>query len=396
MRNSIYIVFLVIIGVLVSCTDKDKEYAWAKKAVDTAATQLQALADSCNGTGKLPRSVRNNQIRLEGAEDWTSGFFPGSLWYIYELTGNERFKTEAEKYTALLYDIKDYKGTHDLGFMMYCSYGNEYRITKNEAVPAILTETANSLCSRYNDTTKTIRSWDFGDWSYPVIIDNMMNLELLFFASKYTGNPMYTNIALSHADATIKHHFREDNSSFHVISFIPSTGEIESKGTFQGYSDDSAWARGQAWGLYGYIVCYRETQKVAYLEMAEKIAAFIMTHPSIPADRIPYWDYHAPNIPDAPKDASAAAITAAGLFELSTMVKDGSAYFAYAEEILKTLSTDAYLAKPGTNHGFVLMHSTGHLPANSEIDTPLNYADYYYLEALKRYFDLKGINYPFN
>lgn len=382
------------LGILFSCSEKNKEYEWATNAVEVASVQLKTLVKACDGTGKLPRSVKNGEVRLENLYDWTSGFFPGSLWYEYELTGDNFFKTEAGKYTALLYNLKDYKDTHDLGFMMYCSYGNEYRITKNDTIPPILIETANSLISRYNDTTKTIRSWDFGDWSYPVIIDNMMNLELLFFASKYTGNPKYKEIAMKHADTTMKNHYREDMSSYHVISYDRKTGGVESKGTFQGYADSSAWARGQAWGLYGYTLCFRETQKTDYLGMAEKIAAFIMNNPSIPADKVPYWDYNAPDIPNAPRDASAAAVTASALLELSTMVKDGTKYFNYAEEILKSLSSDAYLAKPGTNHGFILMHSVGHLPANSEIDTPLNYADYYYLEALKRYFDLKKIPYP--
>lgn len=395
MKHLLYFILATSIG-LSACSKEKKNYKWAENAVNTAAVQLKTLAEACADSAKLPRSVKDNRIQLESPYDWTSGFFPGSLWYAYELTGDSFFKDEAEEYTDLLYNVKDYKGTHDLGFMMYCSYGNEYRITRNATAPDILVETANSLLTRYNDTTRTIRSWDFGKWSYPVIIDNMMNLELLFFASKYTGNSNYRNIAVTHADATMKNHFRADGSSYHVVSYNPQTGEVESRGTFQGYADESAWARGQAWGLYGYTVCYRETQKTDYLEMAEKIASFIMRNPTMPDDKVPYWDYNAPDIPNAPRDASAAAITASALLELSTIVKDGASYFQYAEDILKSLSSETYLAKPGTNHGFVLMHSVGHLPAGSEIDTPLNYADYYYLEALKRYFDIKEIKYPFN
>ncbi len=394
MRKITYSILIVFITGLFSCSGKKTDdYTWVRNAVDVAGTQLRMLSDTCNGTGQLPRSVKDNKVWLVPPRDWTSGFFPGSLWYECELTGDKYFESEAGKYTALLYDLKDLKKTHDLGFMLYCSYGNEYRITHNDSVPAVLIDAANSLASRYSDTTKVIRSWDFGKWSYPVIIDNMMNLELLFFASKYTGDPKYKNIAISHADVTMKNHFREDASSYHVVSYIPSTGEVESRGTFQGYSDSSAWARGQAWGVYGYTVCYRETQKEAYLEMAEKIAAFIMNNPSIPEDKIPYWDYNAPDIPDAPRDASAAAVTASALLELSTMVKDGTKYFNYAESILKSLSSDAYLAKKGANHGFILMHSTGHLPHQSEIDVPINYGDYYYLEALKRYVDIRKIKF---
>lgn len=394
MKYFFYSAVMLLAVTIFSCSDKKEDYSWAKDVIGVSAYQLKDLAATCADSAKLPRSVKNDKVRMEDLYDWTSGFFPGSLWYEYELSGDEDIKKEAEKYTSLLYDLKDYKGTHDIGFMMYCSYGNAYRITKNDSIPPILVETANSLISRFNDTTKTIRSWDFGEWSYPVIIDNMMNLELLFWASKFSGDPKYKDIAIIHANTTLKHHYRDDMSSYHVVSYDLNTGEVESQGTFQGYADSSAWARGQSWGLYGYIVCYRETGNVIYLEAAEKIAALLMNHPNMPQDKVPYWDFNAPDIPNAPRDASAAAVMSSALFELSTMAKDGSAYFNYAEDILKSLSSDAYRAKKGTNHGFILMHSVGHLPANSEIDTPINYADYYYLEALKRYLDLKKVNYP--
>jgi rhamnogalacturonyl hydrolase YesR len=369
-----------------SCSENKNK--WTRNVLKTVDFQLQLMTENCRDSVSFPRSVRNGKLRSVDMYDWTSGFFAGNLWYAYELTGNKYFEKEAGKYTNLLYGLKNYKGTHDIGFMMYCSYGNAYRITKNDSIPSILVSAANSLLSRYNDTTKTIRSWDFGNWKYPVIIDNMMNLELLFFAGKYTGNPKYKEIAMTHAETTMKNHFRDDYSSYHVVSYDPATGDVESNGTYQGYADESAWARGQSWGLYGYTVCYRETQKVDYLEMAKKIAALIMNNPAIPEDKIPYWDYNAPNIPDAPRDASAAAVTASALLELSVLVKDGSSYFDYAEAILRSLSSPDYLSKEGDTQGFILMHSVGHLPANSEVDTPLVYADYYYLEALKRYFDI--------
>lgn len=379
---------------LASCSQKSKndDYTWVKNGIETAAFQLRQSAIQFADSALLPRSVKEGKVRLVDAEDWTSGFFPGSLWYEYKLTGDDFFRKEAEKYTALLHDIQYYKGTHDLGFMMYCSYGNELHLLKDTAKAApVLVETAESLISRFNPRSGVIRSWDFGDWNYPVIIDNMMNLDLLFWTSRYTQNPKYKEIAMTHADATIRNHFRDDMSSYHVVSYNDD-GSVESQGTFQGYSDSSAWARGQAWGLYGYVSCYRETGEARYLDQAQKIAAFIMSHPSIPEDLVPYWDYNAPNIPNAPRDASAAAVTACALLELSTMTgEQGKAYFSYAEKILKNLSGDNYLAAKGTNGGFILKHSVGHLPANSEIDTPLNYADYYYLEGLDRYMTLKGI-----
>ncbi len=364
-----------------------KEPAWVNTSIEVSAHQLEMMAEEISGQGKLPRSIRNGEIRLENLYDWTSGFFPGSLWYMYEFTKDEKFKNHAKAYTDLLYDLKDYNGTHDLGFMVYCSYGNGYRLTGDTSYIHVMVETSDNLISRFNETTGTIRSWDFGEWQFPVIIDNMMNLELLFWASDYTNNPKYRNVALRHADTTIEHHFRNDYSSYHVIDYDTITGSVLAKETFQGYADETAWARGQAWGLYGYVVCYRATGDEKYLRMAENIAAYIMENVKTD-DLIPYWDYHAPNIPDAPRDASASAITASAFFELSQYVKHGNKYFDYAETILKNLSSEKYLAKKGENKGFILMHSVGHLPANSEIGTPLNYADYYYLESLLRYKNL--------
>ena len=394
-------VFLLSAALLLNACaliQKDK-HAWAEQAIETAGYQLKMMAsqtDKLRGDSALfPRSVREGQIRLTDAKDWTSGFFAGALWYEYELTNDTTLLKEARKYTDLLESIQFYTGNHDVGFMMYCSYGNALRLAAQAGDDTVLVNTAKSLISRYNPVVKAIRSWDFGEWSYPVIIDNMMNLELLFWASEHTGDPVYRDIAIAHANTTMKNHFREDMSSYHVVSYNPQNGEVESKGTFQGYSDESAWARGQAWGLYGYTMCYRFTKNPEYLDCAKAIAKYIMHNPNTPSDLIPYWDYNAPDIPAAPRDASAAAVTASALLELSGLATNGEAYFNYAEKILKSLSSDAYLAKKGENNGFIMMHSVGHLPANSEIDTPLIYADYYYLEAIKRYLDIvndKSIN----
>lgn len=360
---------------------------WVDESIETAAYQLDMMAKEISGKEKLPRSIRDGEIRLEDLYDWTSGFFPGSLWYMYEFTKDEMFKKQAVEYTDLLYNLKDYAGTHDLGFMVYCSYGNGFRLTGDTSYIHVMVETSDNLISRFNEKTGTIRSWDFGEWQFPVIIDNMMNLELLFWASDFTKNPVYRDVALRHADTTMKNHYRPDFSSYHVIDYDTITGNVIAKQTFQGYADESAWARGQAWGLYGYTVCYRATGDEKYLRMAENIAGFIMDNVKT-EDLIPYWDYNAPDIPNAPRDASAAAVTASALFELSQYTKQGDKYFNYAETVLKNLSGEQYLAKKGENKGFILMHSVGHLPANSEIDTPLNYADYYYLESLMRYKNL--------
>ncbi|MDE5890643.1 MAG: glycoside hydrolase family 88 protein, partial [Bacteroidales bacterium] len=236
-----------------------------------------------------------------------------------------------------------------------------------------------------------IRSWDFGPWNYPVIIDNMMNLELLFNAERLTGDRKYRDIAICHANTTLANHFRPDRTSWHVVSYN-NDGTVECRQTFQGRNDDSAWARGQAWGVYGYTECFRETGDSTYLAFAQEIADMIMSRVNTD-DLIPYWDYDAPESPKTPRDASAAAVTSCGLFELSTFISEGQRYFDYAEGILRSLSSTAYLSMPGENDGFILMHSTGSLPHGSEVDTALNYADYYYLEAIKRYMEIKGLEY---
>ena len=369
---------------------------WFENAVETSGRQLLYMAEQLENvpdTACFPRSVKEDgSYRLENAKDWTSGFYPGSMWLAYDLTGDEALAKEARMYTNRLEDIQYYIGNHDIGFMMFCSYGHALRLKPESKDKQILVNSSESLCARFSPEVGLIRSWDFGDWSYPVIIDNMMNLEMLFWASEQTGNSKYRDIAIAHADKTLKNHFRKDLTSYHVVSYSVPSGKVESKGTFQGYSDSSAWARGQAWGVYGYTMCYRFTKNPVYLEAAHKIVRFIMNNRPSEKDYIPYWDYNAPDIPNAPHDASAAAITASALLELNGYTDDkklSDDYTEYAESILKQLSSPEYLAKDKENKGFILLHSVGSFPHNSEVDVPLNYADYYYLEALKRYKELK-------
>ena len=392
-KNLLLIPGLFSLLVLGSCgAGPDPKLESVKHAIDVARSQLELSSAEFDSLPGFPRSLMP-KFKVVDAKDWTSGFYPGTLWEAYRLTGDEHLRAEAEKFTARLEGIQYYKGTHDLGFMVFCSYGQQQQTLHDAHSAEVIVEAANSLISRCDSTVGLIRSWDFGEWNYPVIIDNMMNLEMLFWASKHTGDPKYRNVAVRHADLTMQNHFREDGSSYHVVSYNDD-GTVESRGTFQGYSDSSAWARGQGWGLYGYTMCYRETGDAKYLDHARRIALFIMNHPRTPADLIPYWDYDAPDIPDAPRDASAAAVIASALFELSTLVpeEEGRSYFERAERMLMSLSSDAYLAEKGTNGGFILRHSVGHLPAQSEIDTPLNYADYYYLEAIGRYLSLRGVS----
>lgn len=367
-----------------------------RKSFARAAQQI-ALMDSLAPADRFPASWEHDgTTRYTSAKGWISGFFPGNIWYLYEYTGDAKWLEAARRRTVQLETLRHYTQTHDVGFMVGCPCSLAYRLTRDDYYKQLMIDSSEALISRFDPAVGLIRSWNNKDGKanpFRVIIDNMMNLEMLFWASKHTGDPVYRDVAVRHADITMQNHFRDDASSFHVVSYNDD-GTVESRGTFQGYSDSSAWARGQAWGLYGYTMCYRETGDAKYLKHAERIAGFIMHHPNTPADRIPYWDYDAPNIPDAPRDASAAAVISSALFELSTMVPEaeGRKYFDYAETLLMNLSSDAYLAGKGTNGGFILMHSVGHLPADSEIDTPLNYADYYYLEAIGRYLSLRGLD----
>lgn len=362
----------------------------------SAGNQLRLAMEEAEKTwalsGKTPEelpSPRNIQpdgsFRMVHPKDWCSGFFSGELWYMYEYTGDSFWKEKATAYTNLLEPLKSYKGTHDLGFMLYCSFGNGYRLDPSPEYKEVLLEGAKSLASRFSPAVGCIRSWNHsGDkWQYPVIIDNMMNLEYLFRATHLSGDSSFYKIAVIHADNTMKNHFRADYSSYHVIDYAPSTGAVRNKHTHQGYAHESAWARGQAWGLYGYTMCYRETGDKRYLEQAEHIASFIFSHPNLPSDLIPYWDFNAPGIPDVPRDVSAATITASALYELATFSAPGNQYKAWADKIVENL-TKSYLVAPGSMHGFLLRSSTGHKPGGTEINVPIVYADYYYLEALMR------------
>lgn len=345
--------------------------------------QLSYFADNTNKPKEVARSFDNNEYRMASIKDWTCGFPPGTMWYMYELTGDEKWEKIATENTLKLDGVQHRTTTHDLGFMVFCSYGNAFRLTGDEKYKDVVIQASESLITRFNENVGCIRSWDHGEWDFPVIIDNMMNLEMLFWASKVTGDNKYKDICIKHADVTMANHFRDDMSSWHVVGYNPENGEVVVKQTHQGLNDDSAWGRGQAWGLYGYTVMFRETGDKKYLETAEKIANFML--PNLPKDKVSYWDYNDPKIPNTYRDVSAAAITASALFELGTYdVTNAKTYLDTANKILESLNSEKYRAQEGENGGFLLMHSVGNMPKNSEVDVPINYADYYYLEALKR------------
>lgn len=361
-----------------------------RKDIAVASAQYSLLLEKIKGKPGQPRTVEQGEVKLVGPRDWTVGFFPGSLWYLAEATGDAKWRSAAMQYTAMTAPVKFDKTQHDLGFMLYCGYGNGLRLGADPvAYRDALLAGATTLVTRFDPKIGSILSWDWKgrDWTFPVIVDNMMNLELLMWAARSANEPYYRDVAIAHADTTLKNHFRPDGSSYHLVDYDPADGKVRSKVTVQGNADASAWARGQAWGLYGYVMMYRETSKPEYLQQAHKIAAFLMNHPRLPADKVPYWDLDDPAIPNVPRDSSSAAIISSALIELSTLSErtQGAKYLAFAEQQLRSLSSKEYLAAPGENGGFLLKHATGHKPAGKEIDVPINYGDYYFLEALLRY-----------
>ena len=396
MKKEFIIPFLFLAGIIAlflsSCAPKQESMeSLVNDRLDRSLQLYELMAQSLiDQPDKLPRSIDNDgKLATTGPGGWVSGFVPGSLWYLYEYSNDPKMLEYAKNYTARIEREKNNKGTHDLGFMLYCSFGNGYRLIGDTDYRNIMLIGAESLSSRFDSIIGCIRSWDSNrdKWQYPVIIDNMMNLEFLFWASRASGDPKYHNISVIHADVTMKNHFRSDYSSYHVVSYDPATGEVEKKNTHQGYADETAWARGQAWGLYGYVVMYRETKDRKYLELAKNIADFMLHHPNLPADKIPYWDFNAPDIPNALRDASAGSITASALIELSGYVDETLAkeFLDVAETQIRTLSSPEYFAEKGANGNFIIKHGVGHMPNKSEIDVPLTYGDYYYIEALMRY-----------
>ncbi len=336
-------------------------------------------------TNDLPHSFEKGKLKTVKPKGWTSGFFPGTLWYLYEYTQSDAWKNAALAYTQRLEPIRHFTENHDIGFMLYCSYGNGLRLVNPPGYKEVLLDGAASLCTRYNEKLGLLRSWN--SYNFPVIVDNMMNLELLMWASKNGGDPRFAAIAKSHASTTDRRHFRADGSAYHIIDYNTKTGKILGYHAGQGASADAPWARGQMWGLYGFTMMYRETRDAAYLKRAISSAEFLINHPHLPADKIPYWDFEASAIPNEPRDASSAAIMASALLELSTYVEGERArrYYDMAVTQLLSLSSPAYRAKVGENGHYILMHCVSHLPGNVEIDVPLCYADYYYLEALLRF-----------
>lgn len=391
---------LLYIGVVcsaISCAQtKNKNSDFISDNIQFAAKQEQLQLERCMQSSNLlnPRTWDNGNLVGVGTSDWTCGFFSGTLWYLYELTGDTVWLDSARKFTQSIDTCNYQVWSHDIGFVIQCSYGNGLRLGEKEYKRVII-QAAKALSSRFRPQAGVIQSWDVDKgwmstrgWECPVIIDNMMNLELLFNATKLSGDSTFYKIALSHADKTLNNHFRPNFSSYHVVDYSLSDGRVRSRQTAQGYADESAWARGQAWGIYGFTVCYRETQDPKYLSIAESAFEFVIHHKNFPPDAIPYWDLDAPGIPDEPRDASSAAVLASALYEISTYDKPDY-YKNWADKIMQSLASENYRSNLGENGDFLLKHSVGSIPHGQEIDVPLNYADYYFLEALKRKRDIE-------
>lgn len=382
--------YLVILFIIFCSCSSNKKYVY-ESIIDDAECQYEMLLENTDKEGKInPRTINKaGEVDYRTYKDWTSGFFPGSLWYLYELTKNEKWKSAATRHTEMLDKVQYLTEHHDVGFMVGCSYLNGMRFAGID-YSSVIIQTAKSLSTRYRPNAGVIQSWNVNrgwqsekGWECPVIIDNMMNLELLFEASLLSKDTIFYNIAVNHADNTMKNHFREDYSCYHVVDYDIETGEVRRKCTAQGYSDESAWSRGQAWALYGYVMCYRYTKNLKYLHQANKVYNFIFSNKNMPEDLVPYWDFDAPNIPNELRDVSSAAIIASALYELSEYTNDRN-YIVKADRIMKSLESSKYRAKVGENGNFILMHSVGSIPHGFEIDVPLNYADYYFLEAMYR------------
>ncbi len=355
-----------------------------KFSTEQSMRLYRSVKDSAN---LLPRTADGERLITCSSRWWTSGFYPGTLWYLYEYSLDPTVRAAAEQMTDRLAPEQFQTDNHDIGFQINCSYGNGYRLTGRQDYRQALVNAGNSLAKRFDPAVGCTRSWNSRKWEFTVIIDNMMNLELFGVSSGLTGDRTHYDMACSHASKTMKNHFRPDGSSYHVVSYDSLRGRVLNQVTHQGVSDASSWSRGQAWGLYGFTMMYRQTGRQEYLDHAIKVGNYIMNHPRLPKDKIPYWDFDAPDIPKAMRDASAGAIMAAAYVELSTYVpgEQGEKFLRLAEQQITSLASPSYCAKPGKNANFIVEHCLGFMAKQYEIDAPLAYADYYFVEALIRY-----------
>ena len=394
MKTSIsFLAGLFLIVCCLSCHSSQENAGGfsVEKEIDYCRSQAALTLSSLPSVDKIPNSVDKDSSswNYTGIGSWTCGFWPGILWYLYEDTHDSQWKKSAEEVSNLILPCAYKKArSHDSGFIMMTSLGNGYRLTGNPAYKKALLSAADSLAALYNPKVGTLLSWPNmvkkENWPHNTIIDNMMNLELLFWAARNGGDKRLYDIAVRHAETTMRHQFRPDYTNYHVAVYDTIDGHFIKGVTHQGLSDDSMWARGQAWAIYGYTMVYRETGDSRFLDFARKVSDVYLKR--LPADMIPYWDFAARDyLPAEPRDASAASITASALLELSTYVANADSAAFYREQavaMLEQLSSPSYQA--GGQSSAFLLHSVGHMNKKWEVDASISYADYYYLEALTR------------
>jgi unsaturated chondroitin disaccharide hydrolase len=379
---------------MVSCKNEND---FIDHAVRHASDQYGKVnTDTLLAMQKLPLSWirKDNTPRYISPDIWESGFYPATLWYLYELSGNEKWKAQTESLLPLIETQKNNATTHDLGFMIFCPFGNAYRLTGKEEYKQVIIDASNTLIKRYNEKIGLLQSWTADErWHFPVIIDNLMNLEMLFWTTKMTGDSSYYKIALNHALNTKKYFFNDDYSNYQIVDFDTTTWEVVSKGGFyrekvksKGIGETMDWARGRGWALYGYTYCYKETGNLDFLDLAKGIASDYMDNPNLPDDKIPNNRLSMPKESGIEKrDASAGAIIASALFQLSEITKNDE-YALFAKDMVMNLSQPPYRVDSSGDNFFLLQYCNAHHPAKSSVI----YADYYYLEALVRYEDYMG------
>lgn len=393
-KNNLFGLFVILLSIFTSCKTETENPKKSEKELDTSynvdsalENRYQKLLSYKVDSLSFPRSYNPNDAIILGvpSKNWTSGFYAGNLWQIYEITGKPEYKALAKKWTAFIEKEKFNNRTHDMGFKVFNSFGQGLKHEDNQEYKDIIIKSAQTLSTRFNNTVGSIRSWDFNKerWDFPVIIDNMMNLELLFEATRISKDSSFHNLAIQHANTTLKNHFRPNNSTWHVLDYNPDNGTVRMRVTHQGINDDSSWARGQGWAIYGFTMAYRYTKDEKYLNQAKATASFFLNHKNLPEDGIPYWDFDAPNIPNEPRDVSAGAIVASALIELYGYTKDET-YLDYSKKFLKNVQTTNYILPTNLDVPFILDHSSGDWSKRSEMDEPIVYGDYYFLEALLR------------
>lgn len=393
-KNNLFGLFVILLSIFTSCKTETENPKKSEKELDTSynvdsalENRYQKLLSYKVDSLSFPRSYNPNDAIILGvpSKNWTSGFYAGNLWQIYEITGKPEYKALAKKWTAFIEKEKFNNRTHDMGFKVFNSFGQGLKHEDNQEYKDIIIKSAQTLSTRFNNTVGSIRSWDFNKerWDFPVIIDNMMNLELLFEATRISKDSSFHNLAIQHANTTLKNHFRPNNSTWHVLDYNPENGAVRMRVTHQGINDDSSWARGQGWAIYGFTMAYRYTKDEKYLNQAKATATFFLNHKNLPEDGIPYWDFDAPNIPNEPRDVSAGAIVASALIELYGYTKDET-YLDYSKKFLKNVQTANYILPTNLDVPFILDHSSGDWSKRSEMDEPIVYGDYYFLEALLR------------